>query len=75
MDWDALIEVLTETVREDAVRGDIYKKLFDLVGTDDASESEGQDDVFDRVLEQYIWDDEDDNVIEEEDDFSYDDDE
>jgi len=75
MDWDALIEVLTETVREDAVRGDIYKKLFDLVGTDDASESEGQDDVFDRVLEQYIWDDEDDDVIEEEDDFSYDDDE
>ena len=75
MDWDALIEVLSETVREDAVRGDIYKKLFDLVGTDDASESEGQDDVFDRVLEQYIWDDEDDDVIEEEDDFSYDDDE
>jgi D-Tyr-tRNAtyr deacylase len=75
MDWDALIEVLTETVREDVVRGEIYKKLFDLVGTDDASESEGQDDVFDRVLEQYIWDDEDDDVLEEEDDFSYDDDE
>ena len=76
MDWDALIEVLSESVREDNARADIYKKLFDLVGTHDASDSEGQDDVFDRVLEQYIWDDEDEEILEDDGDgFDYDEDE
>lgn len=75
MDWDALIEVLTETVREDAARGDIYRKLFDLVGTRDASDSEGQDDVFDNVLSKYVWDDDDEIAEEDEGDgFDYDDD-
>ena len=73
MDWDALIEVLTESVREDATRGEIYRKLFDLVGTRDASDSEGQDDVFDNVLSKYVWDDDDDIVEEDEDGFDYDD--
>jgi D-Tyr-tRNAtyr deacylase len=75
MDWDALIEVLSETVRDDNVRADIYKKLFDLVGTRDAEDSEDQDDVFDKVLNQYIWDDEDDKEQEEDDGFNYDEDE
>ena len=74
MDWDALIEVLTESVRDDAVRGDIYRKLFDLVGTRDASDSEGQDDVFDSVLSKYVWDDEEvDEFDEDSDGFGYDD--
>ena len=74
MDWDALIEVLTESVRDDAIRGDIYRKLFDLVGTRDASDSEGQDDVFDTVLGKYVWDDnEEDDPEDEGDGFDYDD--
>jgi hypothetical protein len=76
MDWDALIEVLLESVKDDMTRSDIYKKLFDLVGTHDASESEGQDDVFDGVLENYIHDDEDEEYYEDDGDgFDYDEDE
>jgi hypothetical protein len=76
MDWDALIEVLLESVKDDMVRSDIYKKLFDLVGTHDAAESEGQDDVFDGVLESYIHDDEEEVYYEDDGDgFDYDEDE
>ena len=76
MDWDALIEVLLETVKDDITRADIYKKLFDLVGTHDASDSTDQDDVFDGVLENYIHDDEEEELYEDESDgFDYDDDE
>lgn len=76
MDWDALIEVLSESVRDDAIRGDIYRKLFDLVGTRDASDSEGQDDVFDTTLNKYIWDDSDEEeYVDDGDDLDYDEDE
>jgi len=76
MDWDALIEVLSESVREDNNRAEIYKKLLDLVGTHDTEDSLGQDEVFDKVLEQYIWDDDADDVYEDDgDDIDYDDDE
>lgn len=76
MDWDALIEVLTESVRDDATRGDIYRKLFDLVGTRDASDSEGQDDVFDNVLGKYVWDEDDeDSYTDDDDGFDYGEDE
>ena len=75
MDWDAVIEVISDTIKDDTVRSDIYKKLFDLVGVDGAQDSEGQDDVFDSVLEGYIYDDEDDIVYNDEDDgFDYGDD-
>ena len=76
MDWDALIEVLSESVRDDATRGDIYRKLFDLVGTRDASDSEGQDDVFDTTLNKYVWDDSDEEeYVDDGDDPDYDEDE
>ena len=76
MDWDALIEVLSESVREDTTRGDIYRKLFDLVGTRDASDSEGQDDVFDTTLNKYVWDDSDEEeYVDDGDDPDYDEDE
>lgn len=76
MDWDALIEVLTESVRDDFTRGEIYRKLFDLVGTRDASDSEGQDDVFDNTLSKYVWDEDEEDIYHEEDDgFDYGEDE
>ena len=76
MDWDALIEVLSESVRDDATRSDIYRKLFDLVGTRDASDSEGQDDVFDTTLNKYVWDDSDEEeYVDDGDDPDYDEDE
>lgn len=76
MDWDALIEVLSESIRDDSARGDIYRKLFDLVGTRDASDSEGQDDVFDNVLNKYVWDDTDEEeYVDDGDDPDYDEDE
>ena len=76
MDWDALIEVLSESVRDDATRSDIYRKLFDLVGTRDASDSEGQDDVFDTTLNKYVWDDSDEEeYVDDGDDLDYDEDE
>ena len=76
MDWDALIEVLSESVRDDATRSDIYRKLFDLVGTRDASDSEGQDDIFDTTLNKYVWDDSDEEeYVDDGDDPDYDEDE
>lgn len=74
MDWDALIEVLSDTIKDDTVRSDIYKKLFDLIGVDGAQDSEGQDDVFDSVLEGYIYDDEDELFEDTGDDIDYGDD-
>jgi hypothetical protein len=74
MDWDALIEVLLETVKDENARSEIYKKLFDLVGTHDADESLNQDPLFDDVYEAYVSDDEDDSLYEEDEDgFDYDD--
>ena len=74
MDWDALIEVLLETVKDENTRSEIYKKLFDLVGTHDADESLDQDPIFDDIYEDYVSDSEDDSLYEEnEDGFDYDD--
>ena len=76
MDWDAIIEVISDTIKEDNVRSDIYKKLLDIVGVDGAQDSEGQDDVFDKVLEKYIYDDDMDELYEDNgDDPDYEDDE
>ena len=75
MDWDALIEVLLESVKDENTRSEIYKKLFDLVGTHDAEESLDQDHVFDDILEKYIQDNEEEDTLyeENEDNFDYDD--
>lgn len=74
MDWDAVIEVLSETVKDESTRSEIYKKLFDLVGTHDVEDSLDQDFVFDDVYEKYIEDEEDEPLYEEsEDGFDYDD--
>jgi hypothetical protein len=75
MDWDALIEVLSESVKDETVRADIYKKLFDLVGTNDADDSLDQDFVFDDVYEKYVEDLDDDEPLyeDDEDGFNYDD--
>ena len=76
MDWDALIEVLSESVKDDVTRADIYKKLFDLIGTHDASDSVDQDDVFDGVLENYLHDEDEEELYEDDGDgFDYDEDE
>ena len=77
MDWDAIIEVISDTIKDDSVRADIYKKLFDLVGIHDTEDSIGQDDAFDNVLEKYRWDDTDDDSLYEDDgdDIDYDEEE
>ena len=76
MDWDAIIEVLSETVKDENTRSEIYKKLFDLVGTDDADDSLDQDFVFDDVYEKYVkdLDDVEPYADDEADGFEYDDD-
>ena len=69
MDWDAVIEVISDTVKEDSVRSEIYKRLFEIVGTSDAVESLEQDNVFDEALWAYTRDEDEEDEIEQ--DYDY----
>jgi len=69
MDWDAVIEVISDTVKEDNVRSEIYKRLFEIVGTSDAVESLEQDNVFDEALWAYTRDEDEEDEIEQ--DYDY----
>lgn len=49
MEWDVIIEALNETVRDDAIRAEIYKHIM-LAGYHNEGEDYlGDDDVFDNV--------------------------
>ena len=80
MDWNQIISVISELVKEDNVRSQIYKRLLD--GSDwsskDIIEEEclGYDDVFDEVWSEFFADDEDDEYLNEDDgdDIDYDND-
>jgi len=74
MNWDSIIEVLMEEIKDDALRALIYKKILESSESfSDAEDSIGLDDIFDEVLDEYADDDQDDDEEEELDDNSDDD--
>ena len=77
MDWEALINVISDSIKDDSLREDIYRKL--LIETEDFYNSEdclGSDDVFDKVWEELSEEnnDDDEDVYDDGDDFGYQDD-
>jgi hypothetical protein len=52
MDWEAIIEALTATVRDDAIRAEIYRYLMLNGHHDDGEHYLGEDDVFDQTWEE-----------------------
>ena len=73
MNWDSIIEVLLEEIKDDALRATIYKKILEASDSfSDGEESLGLDDVFDKIMEDYI-EEEDEEDIDEEDGYDYED--
>lgn len=77
MDWNQIISVISELVKDDSTRSQIYKRLLD--GSDyierEMIEEEclGYDDSFDSVWNEYFAEDKDEEDEDEYDSFDYDD--
>jgi len=61
MDWNQIISVISELVKDESTRSQIYKRLLDSSSWSekDTIEEEciGYDDAFDSVWEEYFADD------------------
>ena len=78
MDWNNIITVISELVKDDTIRFQIYKRLLDASDYVDKDIIEedciGYDSAYDEVWEQYSDLDEDEELFEEDDDYERDDD-
>jgi len=71
MNWDSIIDVLMEEIKDDALRAIIYKKILEVSDSySDGEESLGLDDVFDDVMDSFVEEDEEEDEDEEMDDMS-----
>jgi hypothetical protein len=77
MDWEQLINVISELVKDVSIRSQIYKRLLDA---SDYSEREniqedclGYDDAFDDVWNEYYAENEEEDEEQEDDDYEYED--
>lgn len=69
MDWDIIIEALNASVRDDAMRADVYRYLM-LNGFHEEGENfVGEDDVFDQVWDEVAEASSDDSFISSFDEF------
>jgi hypothetical protein len=69
MDWDIIIEALNASVRDDAMRADVYRYLM-LNGFHEEGENfVGEDDVFDQVWDEVAKNSSDDSFISSFDEF------
>jgi len=74
MDWDLIVDVICDNVKDNNVREDIYRKLLEESNDSRmAEDSLGIDDVFDKVFIEIHDEDEDDLYDDDNDDYSYDD--
>lgn len=71
MDWSNLISVVSELVKEDSIRSQIYKRLLDASdwSEKDAIEEEclGYDDAFDEVWNEFYAEDDEDSYDDDDD--------
>jgi hypothetical protein len=74
MDWDLIVDVICDHVKDGNIREDIYRKLLEESNDSRmAEDSLGIDDVFDKVYIE-MHDQEDEDLYEEDnDDFGYED--
>jgi len=76
MDWDIIIQTILDTVKDDSLRDEIYRRLLEETEDfDNAEEALGSDEVFDRVYEDTYseFESDDSDSFNSEDDFGYDD--
>jgi hypothetical protein len=73
MDWTQLISVVSELVKDEGIREQIYKRLLEASDYTERENIEeeclGYDDAFDNVWEEYFSSDEDDEDFEEDEDY------
>lgn len=78
MDWSQLISVISDLVKDESAREQIYKRMLDASDHTEREDIEdeclGYDDAFDSVWEEYFAEDKDEeDLYESEDGFDYDD--
>jgi hypothetical protein len=76
MDWELVVNIISEAVKDDGLREEIYRKLIEeSEDFDGAEECIGSDDVFDRVYEELYdeYDGKEDLYEDDGDDFGYED--
>lgn len=61
MDWEIIIEALSNTLRDDAARAEVYRYLMLNGYHDDGEGYLGEDDVFDQVWEEVAEESSDDD--------------
>jgi hypothetical protein len=76
MDWELVINTISDIIKDDSLREEIYRKMLEETQDFDRSEDcLGEDDVFDRIWEElYDEYEEEENTYDDNDDFGYDDD-
>lgn len=78
MDWDLLINVISDLIKDDTTRYEVYKRFIEAAEYSDReliSESLGQDSAFDEVWDDYFAEEDDtvDFVSDEDADYEYND--
>ena len=76
MDWELVVGIVSDIVKDDNLREELYRKLIEDSGDfDGAEECLGSDGVFDKVYEELYeeYDDSDSLYDDDGDDFGYDD--
>jgi len=61
MDWDLLISIISDLVKDDNTKAEIYKRFIESSEYSEKeliSESVGQDEIFDDVFNEYFEDEE-----------------
>lgn len=75
MDWRLIIDVISNLIKDDNTREQIYKRLLDASDYTEKNTIEeeclGYDDAFDSIWEENFSDEEDESE-EEDDDYDYD---
>jgi hypothetical protein len=73
MDWNQLISVISDLVKDESTREQIYKRMLDASDYSEREDIEdeclGEDDAFDRVWNEYYAEDSDEDENEE--DYDY----
>lgn len=76
MDWELVVDILSDYIKDESLRSDIYRKMIEeSEDFDGAKECLGNDSVFDKIYEEVYeeYDDSDSKYADDNDEFGYDD--
>ena len=71
MEWDIIVEVISDSVKDDETRTEIYKKFFEASGDieyDDIESEIGIDDAFDNAWNLFEFENASDDTDEDDED-------